>query len=131
MGASAGTRPGLPGSEALAHLTLAMISKLSLAEGSVITLRAKVEARKKPNVLAFILKVAREDFVSFFYKLNLSCLQRKHGGREQGERRSFCLFMKPRALSVGQNASKARGDLCSGWFPLMQMHCSVDASPVD
>lgn len=48
----------------------------------MITLRAKVEARKKRNFVAFILEVAREDFVSFFYKVNLSCLQRKHGGRE-------------------------------------------------
>lgn len=121
MSGSAGIRPGLPGSEALAHLTLAMISKLSLAEGSVITLRAKVEARKKPNVSAFILKVGREDCVSFFYKLNLSCLQRKHGGREGA----------PALQNEASGEASARGHLCSGWFPLMQMHCIVDASPVD
>lgn len=46
--------PVLPGSIVLAHLVLAMISRLGLAERSVIRLRVQVEAKKKPYLLALI-----------------------------------------------------------------------------
>lgn len=104
---------------------------------SVIMLRAKAEARKKRNFLAFILKVAKEDFVSFSYKLNLSCLQRKRGGREgvpalqNKAMEKLLLAHEIMCTFYGSKCIQGKGGRVFWAFSLVQMHWIVSTSPAD